>query len=178
MMNETNYLESVKNGEMFLSDGTQKSIPHWGDPAWTHLFCVRHAEKDRATMANPNLSALGQARAERLGRMLSEAALDLVYTTDFLRTRQTAEPSVRRAHTLPMITYDPREQNEWIESLIADHPGKKCLIVGHQDNIPMLINHLKGEGFGFDYIEDFEFGHFYVVATQAVAQSEILELRY
>jgi len=177
-MNETNYLESVKNGEMLFADGAKKSIPHWGDPAWTHFFCARHAEKDRDPLSNPELSALGQARAERLGRILSEADLDGVCSTDFLRTRQTAEPSVRRAHTLPMISYEAREQNEWIESLIAENAGKKYLIVGHQDNIPMLVNHLQGEDFEFDYILDFEFGHFYVVATQGVGQSEIQEFRY
>lgn len=177
-MQVLSYVQSVDKGVIQFADGAKTNIPHWNDPTWTHLFFVRHAEKDRSIAVDPPLTALGQARAERLGRILSTVGLTSVCATDFLRTNQTAEPSVRRANTGPVVYYVAKEQNEWLDSFLVENRGKKCLIVGHQDNIPMFLNHLQGDDFVFDYIQDFEFGHFYVVATKGVGQSEILEFRY
>jgi 2,3-bisphosphoglycerate-dependent phosphoglycerate mutase len=177
-MDSLNYLKAVKDGQMHFADGTLQAIPHWGDTTWIHIFCVRHAEKDKVDPHDPGLTAEGEARAERLGRILAETGLDSVYSTPYRRNQLTAEPVQRRGHTPPVITYRPENQEEWIPELLENSLGKKLLIVGHQNNIPQLLNQLTEAGFDFDNIPDSDFGQFYVVATQGIGKSIILELRY
>lgn len=177
-MDTLQYLSAVKDGQLLFADGATQEIPHWQDPAWTHFFCVRHAEKAEDDPYDPELSALGDARAERLGRIMAEAGLDAVYTTPAKRTRLTAEPVCRRGETPPVITYEPGKQEEWLIELLPQSQGKKIMVVGHQNNIPYLLNQLKGGGFEFDHISNYNFGKFFVAITQGIGNTEILELRY
>lgn len=181
-MDSLNYLKAVNGGQLHFADGTVKHIPHWGDPAWAHFFCVRHAEKAKDDAQDPGLSTEGEARAERLGRIMADVGLDSVYATPYRRTQLTAEPVQRRGHTPPVVTYKPNDQDEWLLGLLPNSPGKKLLIVGHQNTIPQLLNQLAGGGFDFDNIPDSDFGRFYVVATQGIGDDtepmEVLEVRY
>lgn len=177
-MDSLNYLKSVKDGQLHFAEGNTQAISHWGDPAWTHLFCVRHAEKDRDEPHDPGLSTEGEARAERLGRIFSEAGLDRVFASPALRTRLTAEPVQRRGNTPPVEIYEPAKQEDWILELLADHADKQIMIVGHQDSIPHLLNQLNGGGFDFDNISNSDFGKLFVVATKGVGETEVMELRY
>lgn len=176
-MHTLNYLKAVKDGHLHFADGSTQGIPHWGDPDWMHIFCVRHAEKEDG-LADPELNAMGDARAEHLGRILSEAGLDAVYSTPTRRTRLTAEPVQRRAFLEPVEMYEPEDQETWLLELLADNMGKKVLIVGHQHNIPHLLNQLKGGGFAFEHISGYDYGRFFVAATQGIGATEVLEARY
>lgn len=177
-MDTLNYLKTVKDGQMYFADSSVQAIPHWEDPAWTQLFCVRHAEKAKDDPHDPPLSAEGEARAEHLGRILAEAGLDSVFSSPARRAQLTAEPTQRRAHTPPLELYDPGDQENWILELLANSRGKKILIVGHQDSVPHLINQLNGGGFDFDNISNSDYGKIYVVATKGIGETEVIELRY
>ncbi len=176
-MNTHNYLEAVKNGQLHFKDGSTQNIPHWGDQDWTHIFCVRHAEKED-DLRDPELSAMGDARAEHLGRIMAEAGLDAVYSSPTRRSKLTAEPVQRRGMLEQVVIYEPEEQEVWLLELLAESKGKKYLIVGHQHTIPQLLNQLKGGGFDFDYIPGHDYGRFYIAATKGIGETEILELRY
>lgn len=177
-MDALNYLKAVKNGKLHFADGATQDIPHWGDPAWTHLFCVRHAEKDREEPHDPGLTTEGEARAERLGRIMSEAELDGVYASPARRAQLTAEPVQRRGSTPSVETYAPEDQEEWMIELLLNSQGKKMLIVGHQDSVPRLLNQLNGGGFEFENIANSDFGKLFVVATKGIGETEVMELRY
>lgn len=177
-MDTLNYLQAVKDGQLHFADGATQAIPHWGDPAWTHLFCVRHAEKDRDDPFDPGLTAEGEARAEHLGRILSEAGLNAVFSTSSQRALLTAEPVQRRSHTSQVETYNPEKQEEWLPEMLVAHAGERILIVGHQFTIPHLLNQLNGHGFEYDNIPNSDYGRFYVVSTQGLGHAEILTLRY
>src|SRR5262245_43762571 len=59
------------------------------------VFLVRHADLVGQAMAPPKelpLSEAGQARAEKLASLLKDAGITAIYTTEFLRTKKTAEP--------------------------------------------------------------------------------------
>lgn len=177
-MGLSHYLQAVKGGQLYFSDGASQAIPHWGDPEWAHFFCVRHAEKAKDDPKDPILTAEGMARAERLGRIMAEAGLDSVYATPYRRNQLTAEPVQRRGKTAPIVTYKPEDQEIWLLELLKTSKGKKLMIVGHQNTIPQLLNQLKGDGFTYENIPDPEFGLLYLVATKGVGQTEILEVRY
>ncbi len=176
-MESFNYLQAVKNGLCTFADGTTESIPHWGDPAWIHIFIVRHADKAKDDPRDPSLTAEGAARAERLGRILAEAGLDSVYATPSRRAQLTAEPVQRRGQTPPVISYRPDKQEAWISELLEHEKGKKNLVIGHQQTIPQLLNQLS-ESLDYDHIPEQDYGRFYVVASQGVGKTEIKELRY
>jgi 2,3-bisphosphoglycerate-dependent phosphoglycerate mutase len=171
------YLQSVKNGQLIFADGKTESIQHWGDSSWTHIFCVRHAEKAKDDPKDPLLTPEGTARAERLGRILAESGLDSVYASPYRRTQLTAEPVQRRGNTPPVVTYRPDQQAEWLLTLMEQSKGKTLLIVGHQNTIPQLLNQLEGS-LRYDNIPDLDFGRFYVVATRGIGKTEIMEYRY
>jgi 2,3-bisphosphoglycerate-dependent phosphoglycerate mutase len=55
------------------------------------FYVVRHAEKvDNST--NPLLSEDGKERAKDLTRKLVNKNISLIYSTDYLRTKNTAKP--------------------------------------------------------------------------------------
>lgn len=176
-MDSFNYLQSVKNGQLIFADGKAESIPHWGDTTWTHIFCVRHAEKAKDDPKDPLLTPEGTARAERLGRILAEAGLDSVYASPYRRTQLTAEPVQRRGNTPPLVSYRPDKQAEWFPMVLEQSKGKKLLLVGHQNTIPQLLNQLE-DSLRFDNIPDLDYGRFYVVATQGIGKTEVMEYRY
>src|SRR4029077_14260536 len=57
------------------------------------VVVVRHAEKAANDPKDPDLSPTGRARANALARILKDAEIKAVFTTEFKRTQQTAAPT-------------------------------------------------------------------------------------
>ncbi|HAD14203.1 MAG TPA: hypothetical protein DCF33_17395 [Saprospirales bacterium] len=169
----------VADGKLHFSDHKTTDIPHWNDPEWTIFFFVRHAEKvDQSD--NPDLSPDGYARAARLGGIMENAGLNLVFATDKLRTQKTAEAVVVRAHT-PQWSLYPREdatETAWLQSQLSENRGKRLLIVGHSNTVPRMINKLMGPGSNVAEIQEDNFGSFFVVASRGLGQSELISKQY
>lgn len=108
------------------------------------IYLVRHAEKDvtPADPENPGLSECGESRAEGLARILADAKLEKLYSTDYKRTRETAWP-VARQLSLETEFYDPDELVEFSRTLL--HQQKDALVVGHSNTTPVLAGLLTGE---------------------------------
>ena len=101
------------------------------------LYLVRHAEKDLSAddPKDPALTDCGEQRAESLASFLSSVELDAVYTTDYLRTRNTAQP-VARDKQIEMKIYDPKSMEDFARLLIERK--ENALIVGHSNSTPNL----------------------------------------
>lgn len=117
------------------------------------IYLVRHAETDGPSTDNPDLSATGQARAERLAGMIGKA--DAVYSTDLRRTQQTAAPTAARS-SVSVQSYRPGGTN-----FITETEGT-ILVVGHSNTIPGLVNALTGTSEHAD-IDESNYGNLYVV---------------
>lgn len=104
-------------------------------------YLIRHAEKDRSDETNkdPNLTEEGQKRAVNWSNYFKDLKFDCVYTTDYNRTKQTAEPTAK-ANGLEMQLYNPVEIK--IDEFIMSTKGKTVLIVGHSNTIPEFVNQL------------------------------------
>jgi 2,3-bisphosphoglycerate-dependent phosphoglycerate mutase len=114
------------------------------DKAITTFILVRHAEKDLTQSTNdPDLSPEGKTRALNLVNMLKQTEIHAVYSTDFKRTRQTAEP-VAGAKSLSLNLYDPRKNSD-IDAMLQKHAGQTVLVTGHSNTIPTFANYLIGE---------------------------------
>lgn len=110
------------------------------------VILLRHAEKDiseEADTANPELSAEGQLRAEKLVGIINKYQPDAIYSTDYIRTRATVRPLARKRRMLTQI-YDPRKLNE-MNALILSGKIKRLVVVGHNNTTPALANLLVKE---------------------------------
>ena len=67
------------------------------------IFVVRHAEKAATTGTTLDLSTAGQERAEGLARMLKDAEITAIFTTEFKRTLETAAPTAKGLHVSPTV---------------------------------------------------------------------------
>jgi phosphohistidine phosphatase SixA len=105
------------------------------------FFLVRHAEKADQS-EDPPLTEAGRARAEALARMLKDAGVDGVFSSDFERTRDTAAPLARHLG-LEVAPYDPNALADLAKTLRAS-PGR-YLVVGHSNTTPELAGLLGGE---------------------------------
>jgi len=172
----------VAQGKLHFSDGKATNIPHWNEEGWTHFFFVRHAEKAVLDPAPPDppgppLSEAGRTRAERLGEIMKDAGLDLVYTTDFIRTRTTAEKVQARYNNIPLpIQYQFTEA--WLANQLIVNRGKRIFIVGHSNTVPRMVNALMGPGTTLADLDDKNYSAFFVVASRGIGASEYLWKSY
>ncbi len=164
------------DGKLVLKDSTLLPIPHYGDTSYLILYLIRHCEKETQP-DNPPLSTMGQARAERIGRMLDNAVVDRLCATNTKRTIQTAEAIKYWAGDPTIETFPIEAQSDWLLENLQNRGGRRLLYVGHVNSIPALLNQLT-QSKKYQNIPDPEYNHFYVVATKGIGQTEVLELRY
>jgi len=135
------------------------------------VYLVRHAEK-LDDSRDPPLNEAGKARAVELARVLGDAGITHVWSTDFARTRSTAAPTAE-ALGVAVQTYDPSKGREFVEELL--HTPGRHLVVGHSNTTPALVKLLGGEPGG--PISDTEYDRLYVVVLDGQRVTTTL-LRY
>lgn len=110
------------------------------------VILLRHAEKDLSEemdTANPELSAAGKLRAEKLVAVAGKYQPDAIYSTDYIRTRATVRPLARSRRMMTQI-YDPRDLPQ-MRDLILSGKIKRLVVVGHNNTTPALANLLIGQ---------------------------------
>ena len=152
----------------------------------TTVFLVRHAEKADAPRENPPLSEAGTLRARALARLLKQSGIKAVYTSQFLRTMQTAEPLAAqhgiKATVVPLSTSqsNPREISEQaireITNKIHERAGEPALVVGHSNSIPAVIKMLGGDV--VPTIDEQKFDDLFVVTIYGKDKAKVVHLKY
>ena len=127
------------------------------------VYLARHAEKADDSR-DPPLSEAGKARASELARMLADAGVTHVWSTDFERTRSTARPTAE-ARGLQVEIYDPNDLKGFAARLAAT-PGRH-LVVGHSNTTPGLVRALGGTA--GNLMGDSEYDRFYAVVLGGAA---------
>jgi len=112
------------------------------DEAFT-IYLVRHSEKDYKSKnySNLPLSKCGKIRSEKLSEFLSDIKIDVVYSTNFLRTNSTALPTAN-SKELKIIEYSPENLKKFSEYLLD--LKQDALVVGHSDTTAVLAGLLAG----------------------------------
>ncbi len=125
------------------------------------FYLIRHAEKLRIdkTERNPKLNEKGILRAEKWKEILKNINLDKIYSTDYNRTIETANPT-SKSQNIDIIIYSPR--NIDFRNFKETNKGKKVLIVGHSNTIPNFVNGLIEKDF-YDQIDDLNNSNLYLV---------------
>ena len=129
--------------------------------AVTTYYLIRHAEKDRSdkTNRNPHLNEKGLERAKKWSEVFTNIDFDMIYSTDYHRTRETAMPTVE-ANKISLELYDPRSIN--YEEFLSDTQGKTVLIVGHSNTTPLFTNNLFGDN-KYNQLDDNNNANLYIV---------------
>lgn len=134
------------------------------------IFLVRHAEK-LTVQEDPGLSEAGHLRAKELAKLLQDAGIEHIYSTDFIRTRDTAAPLANHLG-LAVTIYDWDDLDTLATELKT--AGRRSLVVGHSDTTPQLVDMLGAEP-GPPIDEQTEYDRLYVVtiAEDGVVTTEL-----
>jgi broad specificity phosphatase PhoE len=132
----------------------------------TLVIAVRHAERSTDHPVDPSLSAAGQLRAQALASVLAHTGITQIYSTQYLRTQQTAAPLA--AATGTVVTLRPIDASNIatyavdLAAEIRQHDrAEAVLVVGHSNTIPELVNVLSG--FTIPPITEPEYDRLYMI---------------
>lgn len=109
------------------------------------VILLRHAEKDPSPSAdktNPELSADGKLRAQKLVKIAGKYKPDAIYSSDFIRTRATAQPLAEK-RKLTIEVYNHRDLKALADQIMSGKI-KRLVVVGHNTTTPALVNMLIG----------------------------------
>jgi phosphohistidine phosphatase SixA len=149
------------------------------------VILVRHAER-LDTSADSPLSAAGFARAQKLAEMFAPAGIKAIYITQYLRTKQTAEPLSKQTGvpltpiTIQVKQSNPREVSEESIRQIVDRimggTDGTVLVVGHSNSVPDVIKMLgAGEA---PFIDEKKFDDLFIVTVFAKGQAKVMRMKY
>jgi 2,3-bisphosphoglycerate-dependent phosphoglycerate mutase len=139
------------------------------------IVLVRHAEKTDGTSQDPELSAAGKERAQRLIKKVNKYRPKEIYSTDFKRTRDTVQPLAAKRH-LQVQTYDPKDPKTLAAKILAS-PSRRVLVAGHSNTVPGLAN-LLGKKELFKNLDDAEYGAIWVIRMKKGEIQKIEILNY
>jgi broad specificity phosphatase PhoE len=110
----------------------------------TVVLLVRHAEKGAQPPQDPPLTSGGEERARALVAVARDAGVSAIITTQFERTRKTAEPTAIALHVTPeVVTAGPAAQHaKAVAEQVLKHSGGTVLVVGHSNTIPAIVGAL------------------------------------
>jgi broad specificity phosphatase PhoE len=92
--------------------------------------------------SDPELSAAGAARAQKLAAMLGDASIAAIFTTEYRRTKDTAAPLAAKLKVTPEVVM--ASQAAAIIEKIKSHPNDTVFVVGHSNTVPVIIRALGG----------------------------------
>ncbi|MGD9561938.1 MAG: histidine phosphatase family protein [Pyrinomonadaceae bacterium] len=123
------------------------------------ILLVRHAEKVDESR-DPELSAAGKERAERLVKAIGRFRPGAFYSTNYKRTRATLAPlAAKRKKRIE--TYDARQPQALIDEIMKSKT-KRFVISGHSNTIPGLVNLITKKEL-FKNLEDSEFSVIWLI---------------
>ncbi|HUP50805.1 MAG TPA: phosphoglycerate mutase family protein [Thermoanaerobaculia bacterium] len=109
----------------------------------TTVILVRHAEKAAEPADDPPLSEEGVARARELARVLAGTPIGAIYTTQYRRTRQTAEPLAGALAIEPRVVTAGKSYAAGLAArILEEHRGGTVLVVGHSNTTGDVLRHL------------------------------------
>ena len=138
------------------------------------IILVRHAERPAETANSVPLTRQGHKRAQLLARMLAGSGVKAIFTSDAMRTQQTAAPLAAQLHIEPSVL-PANATDVLVAQLQKLGPDEVVLVVGHSNTIPAIVGNLGGLT---PPIADSEFDRVVIVHTQIGGKSSVLNLHY
>lgn len=123
------------------------------------LILFRHAEKEPSTPLNnndPDLTAAGKARAEKLFEVLKKYKPNQIFSTNRVRTRATVLPLAEKSnekYRLQIQIYDGASLEAFAQKILNIKYGT-IAVSGHSDTTPELANILMKQEKYKDFNDD------------------------
>ena len=143
----------------------------------TTYYFIRHAEKVRTdkTDSDPNLTEKGISRAQNWSTVFGNIDFDIIYSTNYKRTIQTAEPTAS-SKRLNIQFYNPKDL--FSKAFQLQTKGKTVLVVGHSNSTPTFVNKVLGSE-KYAQISDTNNSNLYIVTlTDNVINDILLKIEH
>jgi len=142
----------------------------------TTVILVRHAEKViDPNNSDPDLSPAGQARAQEIVRIFSDAGINAIYATQYRRTQQTVKPLADKLG-LPVNQVNSKSTADLLAQIRSQNSGQVVFIAGHNNTVPEIIAALGGPT--FPTIPETEFDNLYIVTVYRTGKAKVVKLKY
>ena len=142
----------------------------------TTIILVRHAEK----IIDPNnpdvdLSPAGQARAQELVRMFSDAGITAIYATQYKRTQETVKPLADKLG-LKVNVINSKTTSDLLAQIHTQNSGQTVFIAGHNNTVPEIIFALGGTK--YPAIPESEYDNLFVVTVYRTGHAKVVKMKY
>ena len=139
------------------------------------IFLLRHAERAEYESRDGVLSEAGETRARALARLLQDAGVTAIYTSQLKRTIQTAEPLAKALGIVPTPVGAPTPQAT-LDLIRKSGQGGAVAIIGHGDTV---LAFLKALGYpGEVTIGPREHDDLFVIVPASGGQPTVVRLNY
>jgi broad specificity phosphatase PhoE len=155
------------------------SKPQPAQPS-TVVLLVRHAEKASDAEDSP-LTEAGTQRAQALVGVAEAANVSAIYTTQFRRNHDTAQPLSERLKVAvtEFPIRDLQNPGDYGKTLARDitekHAGQTVLIIGHSNTIPLVLEALTGRPAPVDHAE---YGDLFIVTVPPSGSLGLIKAQY
>ena len=145
----------------------------------TTVLIVRHAEKASDAEDSP-LTEAGMRRAQALVRVAEEAGVSAIYSTQFKRNRDTAQPLASRLGVavteVPVNLQNPGDHGKLLAGeIMAKHPGAAVVVIGHSNTIPSIVEALSGRAVSFNSVE---YQELFIITIPPTGPARVIKAQY
>jgi len=143
--------------------------------AQSTIFVTRHADR-YGTEPDPALTPKGEEQARSLARLLSNANVKHIFTTELIRTQETAAPLAHQLDVVPVAV--PQDNFEELIKKIRGslQTNESILVVGHRATVPRIVNVLTGKD--IPPLESGEYGRLIAITVMPNGSTSVVTLRY
>jgi broad specificity phosphatase PhoE len=145
----------------------------------TVILIVRHAEKASDADDSP-LNDAGTQRAQSLVGVAQEAGVSAIYTTQFKRNRDTAQPLAQKLGITPTeVPVNLQSPGDYGKRLAGDiiekHRGQTVLVIGHGNTVGSIVEGLMGRAVP---LGDVQYSDLLIVTVPASGQAKLIKAQY
>ena len=170
-------IEKNQSGKGIPLRVTQLDVGKVIDENATTFILVRHAEKEKE-IKDPGLTEKGIKRAKNLYQVLEKIPIQVIYSTDFHRTKMTVEhTALMRNLDGNVKIYDHRDLEGAAKQMLNDHSKKVVLVSGHSNTTPEMINILtKTED--WQPLSESDYDNLFIISVYENAPAKVQHFKY
>ena len=145
----------------------------------TVVLIVRHAEK-ASDAEDSLLTEAGAQRAQALVQVALDAGVSAIYSSQFKRNRDTAQPLSDRLGVavteMPVNLQSPGDYGKVLaRDIIEKHAGQTVAVIGHGNTIASTIEGLTGRGAS---VNSPAYSDLFIVVVPPAGAAKVMKAQY